>query len=202
MKTIKNVQLITWMLVTLHLSGFNTIPDRAALSQEVETARTGKKVEVLVKNSKGKVIYRGDFEDTASITNHFDIANLPVGDYTIEKVYDFEIEVSPFKVTQPEHHLDKGAKTSSVATGQIEFGETYRLYKPVIMSRGDRVYISKPFLDAQDVQISIYNKYNELIYSENIRKKGQIYDLSQVINEDMKFVVWANGRKYSETFKF
>lgn len=189
---------MTWMLVALHVSGFNMIPNRAELSQEIEAVRTNERIEVLVKNSKGKVIYRAELADNESISDHFDIENLPAGDYTLEKNYDLEIEVSPFSVTRSE----VGTEASNVAAGKVEFGDAYRIYKPVIMSRGDLVYVSKPVLNDEDIRIRIYNKFNELIYSENIKKSGQIYDLSEVIDEDMRFDVWVDGRKYSETFKY
>ena len=189
MKTIKNVQLITWMLVALHVSGFNMNPNRAELSQATEAVSPNDPIEVLVKNSKGKIFYKGEIDQSDEISDHFDIAKLPEGDYSIERIYDLQIEVTPFKVTK---------KTA----GEVELGKAYRIFKPVIMSRGDLVYVSKPILNDTDLQIKIYNQYNELIYSENIRKRGQIYDLSEVYNEDMRFVVVTNGRKYSETFKF
>lgn len=202
MKTIKNVQLITWMLVALHVSGFNMNPNRVELSHELEAVRTNEMVEILVRNSKGKIVYRTEIEDGQDISDYFDITHLPEGDYLMEKVYDLEIEVIPFSVTQPEFNLKVDVPASMVTTGTVEFGDSYRIFKPVIMSRGDLVYISKPVLTEQNLQIRIYNKFNELIYSEKIKKNGQIYDLSQVIDEDMRFDVWANGRKYSETFKF
>ena len=188
MKTIKNVQLITWMLVALHVSGFNMNPNPNTLSQDHEAVRSNSPIEVLVKNSKGKIFYQGEIDEKDDLSGHFDITKLPAGDYVIERIYDLEIEVMPFKINEEE--------------SQVKFGITRSIYKPVIMSRGDLVYVSKPILNDNNLQIKIYNENNELIYSENIIKKGQIYDLSQVFNEDMKFVVYTDGRKYSETFKF
>ncbi|MBT8254310.1 MAG: hypothetical protein HKN00_07930 [Flavobacteriaceae bacterium] len=201
MKTIKNVQLITWMLVALHVSGFNMNPNQIESFSNQEMIQAHEKVQMQIKNSKGKVIFKGEFNRSENISDHIDLSRLPKGDYLIEKIYDLEIECQPFTV-QSNFDLKIEIDASRVTPSSVEFGKSYRIFKPVIMSRGEFIYVSKLAFEEQDLQIKIYNKYNELIYSENVHENGKIFDFSKVHDDEMRVVVRADGRKYSEKFKF
>ena len=200
MKTIKNVQLIACMLVALYASGFNTIPNRFS-SSSVEEVYSTKKIKVVIKNAKGKVVKRGKMEATQTVQDLFELELLPMGDYIIEMIYDQKIEFLTFSVKASVEH--KGScDASQHSTTEVVFGDSYEIFKPVMMNRGNLIYVSKMAFEEEELEIKIYNEYNELIFTETFNNSGRVYDFSKIKNDKLKFVVMADGRKYVETFKF
>ena len=189
MKTIKNVQLIALVLVALNASGINMIPNPEAPMTRLEKTTNDRSITMVIKNSKGKIIYEGVSAHIGELPQDFDLTSLPNGQYSIEHENGVEINVCPFRVS---------AK-------QVSFDKSYRIYKPVILIRDNRVYVTKMSFDKQNLELMVYNNYNELVYAEKLKNSddmGRILDFSGINNSKMEIVVKSDGRSYSKSLKF
>ncbi len=200
MKTIKNVQLMVLMLGALYTSGFNTIPNQTTLLS-TEVVEVSKKVRVLIKNSRGKVVLRGKMKANQPLSDLFQLDHLPSGDYIIEKIYEHKIEYQIFKVEMLSD-FTKNLDADANQPVRVVFGKTYETFKPVMMNRGNLIYVSKMAFKEEELMIKVYNERNELIFTETFKNTGRIYDFSQAKDDVLRFVVTDGHNKYTESFKF
>ena len=201
MKTIKNVKLMVFLLGAMYASGFNSIPNRNSSFSIDIVDDASRKVKVLIKNAKGKVVIRGRMEADQTVSDLFRLGNLPEGDYIIEKIYKHKIEFQTFKV---EKHFDikVDCDAAKLGSSEVVFGESYETFKPVIINRGNLIYVSKMAFEDEELVIKVYSENNELIFTETFKNTGRIFDFSKIRDNKLKLVVTSEGQKFVETIKF
>ena len=141
-----------------------------------------------IKDKNGAVIYSQEIKNSGTYSKILDLSKLEKGNYTTELEKDFEIVIKPFTV------LD----------GQVSFNTEKTIFKPVIRTEDNIVYISRISFDKAALNVSIY--YNdELIFSETAKDEktllNRVYKLSKEEIGNYKVVVNSNNKYYSKSFK-
>ncbi|MDX6745696.1 DUF3244 domain-containing protein [Polaribacter sp. PL03] len=141
-----------------------------------------------IKDKNGTVIYSQEIKNSGTYSKILDLSKLEKGNYTTELEKDFEIVIKPFTV------LD----------GQVSFNTEKTIFKPVIRTEDNIVYISRISFDKAALNVSIY--YNdELIFSETAKDEktllNRVYKLSKEEIGNYKVVVNSNNKYYSKSFK-
>ncbi len=188
MKTIKNLQLVTWMLIALHVSGFNVIQNEFD-SHESKIELGNNDPMLVIKNDRGEIIYRAPAAAGLEEPSDFDLRTLPDGKYVMELESNVEIKVRPFQVQ----------------TGYVSFEKASKIFKPVVNSRDQLVYVSKLAFDNSRLKVEIYDKYHDLVFSEILKNKemnGRIYDFSGLRGDHFEVVVRTDGRVYNQILEF
>lgn len=196
-KVIKNSILLGVMFTTM-LSNATEIPSfivKENLKKTVLTIYNVKKGnQLLIKDTNGIVIYREFILETGSYSKGFDLTTLPNGNYFFELEKDMEIKTIPFSVSANEVSFDKDNEIS--------------IFKPVVRSKENLVYISKLALSEESLSVKIYYEntdFEELIHSEVIKNTQvieKVYKLLPNANGRYKIVMNTNGREYLEYIEF
>ena len=124
---------------------------------------------LIIKDSNEIVLYKELIEKSGTYSKGFDLTALPDGDYYFELDKQVEIKVIPFTV-----------KASIV---EFKKDEEYKIFKPVVYLKEDKVYISKFTFDNEVLDIKIFTAdSHELLLSEKIKTKGDSYGLGKIYN--------------------
>lgn len=192
MKTIKrNLLVVVFMFGTL----FNYANDKKDFNNTIDT----KKVKVVFKNVKkgntltikgedGDILHSENVIKKGNLTKVFDLSSLKDGNYSVELNKDFRIIVKPFTVN------------ANVIIFKTDLEKV--IFKPVIRSAKDIIFISKNTFDNKPVKIIIYYNNNP-IYKETVTNEAnlnRVYKLDHKEKGDYRAVVLNNGRSYIKEF--
>ena len=146
---------------------------------------------LIIKDVNGLVLYKEAIEQTGAYSKGFDLTTLPDGDYFFELSSELKIEVIPFNVKFKEVEFNKDQK---------EF-----IYKPLVRTKGEMVYVWKTAIDQSPVSYKIYYAgSNELVRSEkfdSLEEVSKTYDFSGAKKGNYIFVFESKGRSYTKTIK-
>lgn len=146
---------------------------------------------LIIKDVNGLVLYKEAIEQTGAYSKGFDLTTLPDGDYFFELNSELKIEVIPFNVKFNEVEFNKDQK---------EF-----IYKPVVRTKGELVYVWKTDIDQSAVSYKIYYAgTNELVHTAKFDSKEKIsktYDFSGAKKGNYVFVFESEGRSYTKTIR-
>jgi hypothetical protein len=140
-----------------------------------------------LKNSKGRTMFTRKLNKSGTITQSFDLSELPEADYFFELETKGSISVYPVYVGKEKVILLED--------------KNYTLVKPEIRQRGDKVVITWDADTRQNLKIDIWFEGEELAFTERIRaheKTERIYDFSTSISGDYLFNIYADNRTFSE----
>ncbi len=139
----------------------------------------------------GMVLYNEAILENGSYSKGFDLTTLPNGEYFFELSSELKIVVVPFNVKSNVVVFDKESEES--------------IYKPVIRTKEDMVYVSRPSIDNTSLSYKIFYAANdELVESENFEEMEEVkkvYDFSNAERGTYVFVFESKGRVYSKTVK-
>ncbi len=199
-KTIKNTLVVMAMLGTI--TGYANLKPSLHLNENVKTTmltlddvREGQLL--LIKSKNGTILYKESISKTGDYSKEFDLTSLPNGNYFFELEKDMLIQIIPFNVSSNTVNFLKDKEV--------------KIFKPVVTSKKNKLYVSKLSLDLQPLTIEIYYKESqdsnsyEKIYTqkiENTKVIERIYALDKNIPGTYKIVTKADGRSYSQTFTF
>ncbi|MGI9533177.1 hypothetical protein [Lutimonas sp.] len=139
----------------------------------------------------GMVLYNEAIQASGLYSKGFDLTTLPDGDYFFELNSDYKIVVVPFNVKTNVVVFDKESEES--------------IYKPVIRTKDDMVYVSRPAVEKTSLKYKIFYASNdELVEAENfdeMEEVKKVYDFSNAERGKYVFVFESKGRVYSKTIK-
>lgn len=193
MKTIKrNLLVVVFMLGTLvnyanEKKDFNFIKNSKKVRVEFNNVKIGHSL--IIKDNSGYILYEEDINKKGQLTKFFDFSSLKDGHYIIELNKDFEILTKPFFIKSKKVIFDKTSEEL--------------IFKPVIRTKENLVYLSKISFDEKPLKVTISYKDSE-IYSETIDAKNlinRVYKLNKSEKGNYRLDIKTNGRLYSKNFK-
>lgn len=144
-----------------------------------------------IKDKNGLVLYNESIEQSGDYTKGFDLTSLPDGDYFFELNSELKIVVVPFNVGSREVVFDKASEES--------------IYKPVVRSKDNLVYVSRTAIDHTPLSYKIYYADNyDLVHTANfeeLEEVKKIYDFSGAKKGNYVFVFESKGRKFTKNVK-
>ncbi|MFT5257323.1 MAG: hypothetical protein ACI8VJ_000453 [Polaribacter sp.] len=149
-----------------------------------------KKGQVLsIKDANGSIIYNYIIETPGNYSKTFDLTALKNGRYTTELEKNFEIIIKPF----------------FVENGLVTFltQNTKTIFKPIIRTAENLVFISKMSFDNEAIKITLYYE-GAVIYSETIKEGKElerIFRLLKTKKGDYRVAINSKKRGYSKSFK-
>jgi phage anti-repressor protein len=144
-----------------------------------------KDFEITLKDKASQVLFRENVENSKQFAKQFNLEKLPDGIYflTIEDnqtIYTRVIEVSENTLS-----IDEAKET--------------KIFKPVVFQKGDKVFISAMLLEDSNAKITVYNKSNEVIFSEKIKnqtKIEKIFTFAEQNPEDHSIAIHYKGHSF------
>ena len=190
MKTIKRITLVALMLGTL--IGYanedkKSTDNKAKKTVKVEFNNVKKGQTLSIKDQQGAAVYNNEIKAAGNYSRTFDVSALEDGIYSAELNKAFEIHIKEFYIKN----------------GLVTFlnNENEKVFKPVIRSKDNLLYISKLAFDQESLNVIIY--YNdEVILSETVEGKElqRTYKLSENKIGSYKVVVNSNNRTFVKDF--
>jgi len=195
MKNLARKSLVAIML-TMSLSTQANVVDltskekeRVATNLHLDNVKQGSVLTII--DGNGLVLYNESIKKSGDYSKGFDLTTLPDGEYFFELDSELKIIVIPFNVKAKEVIFDKEAEKS--------------IYKPVVRTKDQIVYVSKVALDESPLTYKIYFADNhDLVYSEKFEADEEIkkaYDFSASKKGSYLFVFESNGRRYTKAVK-
>lgn len=194
-KTIKNFTVVALMFGTLVSYANNktntteTTVGKNTVKVEFKNVKEGHILNI--KNDNGEVVYKKEVKKSGTFSKIFNLSALENGNYSAELVKDFEIEIKNFEVKN----------------GLVTFfdSNSEKIFKPVIRSEGNLIYVSKIEFNDKPLEVDIY--YNdEIVLSETLKGNGneilkRAYKLSDSKSGDYTIVINSNNRYYTKRFR-
>ncbi len=166
-----------------------TLKDKETNVTNVRFENVKKGSTLSIVDQHGLVLYTEAIEQNGLYSKGFDLTTLPNGDYFFELNSELKIVLIPFIVNLSEVLFDKGSEES--------------IYKPVVRTKHNMVYVSRALIDQTSLSFKIYYADNyELVESENFKEFEEVkkvYDFSNSEKGNYIFVFESKGRKYSKT---
>jgi len=155
----------------------------------LDKVKQGSVLSIIDRN--GLILYNEAIERSGDYSKGFDLTTLPDGDYVFELDSELKIMVIPFKVKSKEVIFDKEAEKL--------------IYKPVIRTKGQMVFVSKIAIDESPISYKIYFAENhDLVHAEKFQASDDIkkvYDFSASKKGNYLFVFESNGRTFTKAVK-
>jgi len=195
MKNLAKNSLVVIMLM-MSLSSYanetdmiNKEKERTITNLHFDKVEQGSVLSIIDRN--GLILYNEAIEKSGDYSKGFDLTTLPDGDYVFELDSELKIIVIPFKVKSKEVIFDKEAEKS--------------IYKPVVRTKGQMVFVSKIAIDGSPLSYKIYFAENrDLVHAEKFEASDEInkvYDFSASRKGNYLFVFESNGRTYTKAVK-
>ncbi|MGB5463221.1 MAG: hypothetical protein WBM92_07640 [Aureibaculum sp.] len=140
---------------------------------------------LLIKDHYGLILFKELIENSGEYSKGFDLTALPDGNYYFELYKEVEIKIIPFEVLSNVVAFDKTKEST--------------INKPFVTFKEGRLLVSKLALENQPLEIKIYDKDSNLIYSEKLlngKILERIYDVSKVEKGNYKIVMKSDGREF------
>lgn len=194
-KEIKSALFIVGMLVSV-LSFAKTLSTFDGFATEFPISYVKKGQKLTITDSYGIVVYK-EYIEQSGIYNQksFDLTQLRNGNYLFELEKDLLIQIIPFNVSQNNVVFLKEKELT--------------IFKPFVVSKNHKIYLSKLTLEQNPISIDIYYDDNsgitnyEKIHSEKIENTKvieRIYALDKKKKGNYKVLMKENGREFSQVF--
>ena len=182
------VALMLGTLVSYAKEGIISNDNDAKETVKIEFKDVKKGQVLTIKDAEGVTIYNKEIKSEGNYSKIFNFSALGNGKYTAELNKDFEILIKKFEVKN----------------GLVTFfnNENKKVFKPVIRTKNNILYVSKLAFDYKSLKVDIYYK-GDVILSETVTGKeflNRIYKLSESQTGEYKVIVKANNRIYSKEF--
>ena len=167
----------------------NAINIIAGKNVKVEFSAVRKGQVLSIKDAKGSIIYNDIIETSGNYSKMFDLTALKNGRYTTELEKNFEIIIKPFLVEN----------------GFVTFltQNTKTIFKPIIRTAENLVFISKMSFDNAPIKITLYYE-GAIIYSETIKEEKElerVFRLLKTKKGAYRVAINSKKRGYSKNFK-
>ena len=188
---IKKLLLITMLFASIAGSAnersYSLESKEATVAKLVlENVKKGGKLSIL--DADNVLLYKEPIEVSGTYSQNFDFSNLPIGKYYFEIDMGSKYQKVPFEV-----HV------SSVV---IKYEEKYEIFKPVVYTRDNHVYLSKFSMVPCKLSILIYDSNDEKIHMEDFKENStinRVLDFSKIRKGKYKLVISSENRTYIET---
>lgn len=153
-----------------------TVVDARKLKVSLMNAR-GNTLSILDQNEN--LFYQQEIIDGQYVKS-FDFEILPAGKYLIKSTN--EVQSKSFLITLSESGISLEEKETT--------------FFPIVMKRGEMVYVNLFTNDEEPLDISIYNEDDKLIYKDAVKgayNAGQIFDFSKSPSGEYRFYMANHG---------
>ncbi len=185
MKTIHKIILVALMFGTL-IGYAKEINFKKVIKIEFKNVKKGN--ELRIKDKNGETFYSKEIQISGNYSQLFNFSSLENGLYTAELHKDFEINIYKFKV--------KNGLVSYFEKNDVN------IFKPLIRSEKNLLYISKLAFNKETLDILIYYK-DKVVMNETIKGDGilyRIYKLSESQKGDYKIIINSENRIFKKEF--
>ncbi|WP_242083804.1 hypothetical protein [Aestuariivivens sediminis] len=140
-----------------------------------------------IKSENGIILYKESIEESGKYSKHFDLTELPDGNYYFELDKDVAIKVIPFTVKLNEVSFSKEEETT--------------IFKPFLREKGDLVYITKLAIRSEPLKITVFridHSGSDLLHTETIKgvqNIGRVYKLKE---GNYKIVCHSNNKEFTK----
>ena len=160
MKTIHKIILVALMFGTLmgyagEITNFTKFRFKKVIKIEFKNVKKGH--DLTIKNEIGETIYSKKIQTSGNYSQLFNFSSLENGLYTAELHKDFEIDIYKFKV--------KNGLVSYFQKNDM------KVFKPVIRTEKNLLYVSKLAFNKESLDILIYYK-DKVVMNETIKGDG------------------------------
>ena len=137
-----------------------------------------------VKDAFGVILYKEKMKNSGNYEKGFDLTELPDGNYFFELDKGLEIKIIPFTVESNVVNFKKEAETT--------------VFKPIVKSHSNLVYVSKLSLNKEPLEIEIYYNNSKIYFEtiENTQTIRRIYNLNKNEKGTYKIVSKTEGRTF------
>ena len=198
MKRLVKTSLVVVVMFATIVSYANEFPlltkERTKIVKNITFENVKEGSLLIIKDSNEIILYKELVEKSGTYSKGFDLTVLPNGNYYFELDKQVEIRVKPFMV-----------KDSIV---EFKKDEEYKIFKPVVYLKKDKVYISKFTFDNEVLDIKIFTAdSHELVLSEKIERKGdseclgRIYNFSTSEKGTYSIIINSAGRRFVKNIK-
>ncbi|MGJ8743497.1 hypothetical protein [Polaribacter sp.] len=190
--TIKKILVVAFMLGTLigyaneNKTSFDDAKKVRVVFNSVIKGQT-----ISLKNNNGTTIYNQEILISGKFSRVFNLTALKKGNYTAELHKDFEIVVKPFTVKK----------------GSISFNtsEEYKIFKPVVRTKKNLLFITKINFSNTPLTISLYHN-DEIIYSNTFTEEPVLNKVFRLLEKEnvtgtYKVIINDDNNSYVEEFK-
>ena len=191
MKTINKIILVTLMFGTLigyaeEITNSTEFKFKKVVKIEFKNVRRGH--DLTIKNEKGETVYSKEIKVSGNYSQLFNFSSLENGLYTAELHKDFEININRF----------------IMKNGLVSYFEKNieKIFKPMIRTEKNLLYISKLTFNKESLDILIYYK-DEVVMNETIKGDGmlnRIYKLSESRKGNYKIIINSENRIFKKEF--
>jgi hypothetical protein len=189
MKNLVLAALMFGTLISYATENKNTIDLKAKKTVKVEFNNVKKGQTLTIKDNQGVTVYNNEIKNTGNYSRTFDFSALEEGVYSAELNKDFEIIIKQF-------YFKNGLVT-------LLNNNSEKVFKPVIKTEGNLVYLSKMDFNEEPLKVVIYFN-DEVVLTETTEGEkilNRIYKLSEKEIGDYKVIISSNNRTYVKNFR-
>ena len=191
MKTINKIILVALMFGTLigyaeEITSSTEFKFKKVIKIEFKNVKKGH--ELRIKNENGEIFYSKEIQTSGNYSKLFNFSSLENGLYTAELHKDFEININRF----------------IMKNGLVSYFEKNieKIFKPMIRTEKNLLYISKLTFNKESLDILIYYK-DEVVMNETMKGDGmlnRIYKLSESRKGNYKIIINSENRIFKKEF--
>lgn len=157
---------------------------------ELKLADITENVQVILKNSNGKVLFEEAISGKGEYSKKFKVNPLEAGTYYVTIEDERSIKTSIVKMSK----------------NQLTYNENDMVerFKPMVIQKGPVLYVNYFTPEKSPLDVSIYNSKGELVYTETLAGKitqGKGYDFSKSPKGEYTIALASEGNYYTHSIK-
>jgi len=190
MKKIKRNLLVAVVFMLGTLNNYANV-EKISKNIKVVFENVEKGHALTIKDHAGTVIYNENIYRNGLLVKFFDFSSLQNGSYTIEVEKEYEILIKEVEVKNTLVTLKKDSEKI--------------IFRPVILNKEDRVFISRINFDKSPLHVTVYYK-NDIIVDETISSEEKVlektYHLDKAVKGDYIVIVSNKDTGSIKEFSF
>lgn len=181
---------VALMLGTLiNYANVESISKNTSTSTKVIFENVEKGHALVIKDHSGTVIYNENISKNGKLIKFYDFSHLDNGDYSIEVEKEYELLIKEF----------------NVKNGVTTLKSEEVIFRPVILTKKDRVFISRINFDKSPLNVTVYYK-GYVILEETISSEDKVlektYHLDQALKGDYTVTVSSKNSSSRKEFNY
>jgi len=192
MKKTIAVLLVAGALISgnnMYANGNNSNPSgKPAKIMQVSFDNVNVDSKLYIKDSKDRILYSERIDSEGIYSRGFDFSSLPSNDYYFEVDKEAFISIYPFTVEDDQVVLHENLKSEII--------------KPLLILKDNKVKLLRNLNQEQSLDVKIYYKGENLVFSETINKDGSVgrlYDMSSSTSGEYIFSIDFDGYNHRES---
>lgn len=147
-------------------------------------------IDLTLYSASDEIIFEQRVKTVKNKFSTYDLTALPEGDYTFKMESNLKVTTYQIKIT------NQNAFVSAPSIVEIK--------RPILTKEKDIVTLNLNSACDGEVEIAIYNEYNEKLHDDTFADKSKMikkFDVSKTPSRELTFVVRSASQEFSETIK-